>query len=458
MSEQLHREPEGSRRVLHGAARMWMTIAWVTITALTLGLFLMAIPAEYSAYHKSGLANFKPALDELGLSVIFYAGYRTAMNVIEALLFALTGIFIFWRKSDDWMVALVSVTNITFGALFVPTLVRLMESNPVVVLPVAFIRAVGLFTSLVVFYFLLPDGRFVPRWLRWASVVWGALVLIWLIFPNAPFNLVHLETWFNSVAVSAGLFLLWYGGGAVAQIYRFRRVSTQQQRQQTKWVLYGTIGALIGFLLYHVTLVALPSTSSGIPRLLHILFGVPIYHLLVLLAPVCIALSILSFRLWDIDFLINRSLIYTVLSGALLLFYIACVLLLTQLFRVLTQETQPQIVSIFATLGTAALFSPMRGWVQRGIDSRFYRRKYNANQALDAFSRTVRSEVEVERLRESLLKVIRGTIQPSNVSLWLNKPGKPAEGDLQPVDQHFGFLPSGLSWDDLFPDAGQRSE
>ncbi len=423
-------------------------LAWAAITILTLALFMDGIPAEYAAQYQTGLLKFKPALDQLRLSTGFFAAYRTALDVIEAMLFALTGIFIFWRKSDDFMVMLVSITNITFGALFVPTLVRLMEAYPALSLPVAFVRAVGLFSSLVVFYYLFPDGQFVPSWLRWAAVVWGIFSLAWFLFPSLPFNLIYLETWFNSLTYSFLLFLVWYGSGAYAQIFRYRRVSTAVQRQQTKWVVYGTTVAFLGFLLYNLTLVLLPQTDAGVPRLLHILFGVPVYHLFVLAAPVCIGLSILRFRLWDIDFIINRSLVYSLVSGLLVGLYFGGVLLLSLLFRAITGGQPTQALSVLTTLGIAAVFTPLRNRVQTMIDRRFYRRKYDAVKAMAAFGITVRDEVDLYRLSGQLLEVIRTTLQPNGVSLWLNPPSIPRILG-EDMEDRFEVKNLGIQWSDL---------
>jgi hypothetical protein len=138
------------------------------------------------------------------------------------------------------------------------------------------------------------------------------------------------------------------------------------------------------------------------------------------LLPLTLAFSILRYRLWDIDFLIRRTLVYTVLTALLLILYFGSVVLLQQAFRVLTGQDSP-IVIVISTLVIAALFSPLRRRVQNTIDRRFYRHKYDTQQALAAFAATARDEVDLERLQMELISIVQETMQPEQVSLWLRQ-------------------------------------
>jgi hypothetical protein len=157
-----------------------------------------------------------------------------------------------------------------------------------------------------------------------------------------------------------------------------------------------------------------------------------IFPVLLLLIPLSIGFSILRYRLYDIDVLINRTLVYGALTGILALVYVGLVIGLGSLIRLFTgQISQSPIVIVASTLVIAALFQPLRRRIQVIIDRRFYRRKYDAVKTLEAFSATLRSEMDLSQLREQLLNVVQETMQPAQVSLWLRKSGDDRKPDTQ---------------------------
>jgi len=202
----------------------------------------------------------------------------------------------------------------------------------------------------------------------------------------------------------------------VGQIYRYRRVSSLLQRQQTKWVVFGmsvAIGGYVGLvdLLYGVF--SLPPKG---PFADLIIFTAT--YFLMLLIPLSIVFAILRARLWDIDFFINRTLVYGALTVILTAVYVGLVIGLQALLRgIISQDNSVAIV--ISTLAIYALFGPLRQRIQRIIDRRFYRSKYDAAKTVAAFSATLRQEVDLSQLREQLLAVVQETMQPTHVSLWL---------------------------------------
>jgi hypothetical protein len=196
--------------------------------------------------------------------------------------------------------------------------------------------------------------------------------------------------------------------GVVSLVLRFYG-SSGEERLQLKWFVYA---ATLGILAI--------SLADLVPAPL----GVWIESLAWVVAPPSLAVStgiaILRYRLYDIDILINRTLVYGTLTAMLALVYFGGVATTQALFRALTdQQQQPQLAIVVSTLVIAALFNPLRRRIQGFIDRRFYRRKYDAAKTLEAFSAKLRDETDLERLGDELMGVVQETIEPTHVSLWL---------------------------------------
>jgi hypothetical protein len=268
-----------------------------------------------------------------------------------------------------------------------------------------------------VFSFLLfPDGRLPSA--RWRPVAWiaaanylvGAVIgLLWgplfrEFFPYAepPFQLpsyLIADVTFG-VFIFANFALL--ALSAVSLVLRLRRAAGVE-RQQLKWFVYAV--ALFA-------LVFPPSVLTlGDGRLIVALLP---------LVPAAAGIAILRYRLYDIDVVINRTLVYGALTVMLGAVYFGGVVATQRIFRALTgQEEQPQLAIVVSTLVIAALFNPLRRRIQGFIDRRFYRRKYDARKTLETFSARLRDETDLEALSEDLVGVARSTFQPEHASLWL---------------------------------------
>jgi hypothetical protein len=204
------------------------------------------------------------------------------------------------------------------------------------------------------------------------------------------------------------------GSTLFAQVYRYMRVSNPAQRQQTKWVVFG-----IGLALGGGSVVVL--LDLVVPRgVLVSLVGTTSIFLLALLLPISIAVAVQRYRLYDIDTLINRTLVYGSLTGTLALVYFGVVTVTQALFRTLTsQQELPQLVVVISTLVIAALFNPLRRRIQSFINRSFYRSKYDARKTLEEFSTKLRDEMDLDAMSDDLMGVVRETMQPTHVSLWL---------------------------------------
>ncbi|MDQ3659096.1 MAG: hypothetical protein M3338_05415 [Actinomycetota bacterium] len=399
-----------------------MAIAVATLV----GAFASSVPARYAELaHPS--ENVSDALAELGLSASAYALYNVALDTIFVSVFATVAIVIFWRRSGDPVALLVATMLVVWGplnGLFVLTpsatdgMYGLVQAASGSVL-----TYVGYITWMLFFY-LFPSGRFVPRWTRWLALIYGVFFFgLWTFTPFGP------ESW-PPPLFSAAVLAVW-GSFPMAQIYRYARVSSQTERQQTKWVVFGVAVAVAGTLATIFTIgaaVDLPPRDVG-PRMLSML----LMDASGLMIPLSIGVAMLRSRLFDIDVVINRTLVYGSLTAMLVALYLGGIALAQTIFRALTgQEQQPQLAVVASTLVIAALFSPLRRRIQNFIDRRFYRNKYDASRTLGAFSSRLREETDLTTLSDDLVGVVRETMQPAHVTLWLRSdttPLKPRRTD-----------------------------
>ena len=408
-------------------------VAWVACLALALGVFVATMPARFGQLRQIAAANHS-ALLQLELTDDVLATYVMALDSIVLGAFVLVAILIFWRRSSDPAALYASLALVVHGAELTRSDDSVLFAPPALHLPIVLV--IGLGTVLItILLFIFPDGRFVPSWTRWLAIAWSGFVLAWHL---VPIMLTGEIPWPPSMA-PLPLVILVLVVGLGAQIYRYRRVSSAAQRQQTKWVVFGLGGAIQGALWFLLLApILLPDiTEPGLTRVAYILIGVPFFYLTVLLLPLSIGLSILRYRLWNIDRLINRALVYTLLTGLLLGIYFGGVVLLQSGFRALTGQ-ESELAVIVSTLTGAALFQPLRNRVQRLIDRRFYRRKYDAARALAAFGERVRDDVDPTTISEDVLAIVQETVQPSRVSLWLREPrAEPTGANIERGDWHY---------------------
>jgi len=349
-------------------------------------------------------------LQHLGLSLDFYAWLNMSVSIIILLVYVLVGIVLFLRKSDDRMALLASISLVLFPFAFSAQIVGTLPAAWT--LPVEIVELLGNL-GLGLFFFVFPSGRFVPRWASLLMVVWIVYWIISLFFPDSPLA-NSLLFFFPLPGIILCLIVL--------QIYRYRRVSTPIQRQQTKWVIAGfaiAFGPLaISLTIEYSLLIQIFPKSSLLISLVQLPFD-----LLLLIFPLSLGFAILRYRLWDIDVLVNRALVYGTLTILLGLIYAGLVIGFQSLFGELIRQTNG-VVIVASTLVIAALFQPLRSRIQHIIDRRFYRRKYDSARTLEAFSATLRNEVDLATLSEHLMGVVQETMQPASVSLWLRPPAQ----------------------------------
>jgi hypothetical protein len=283
--------------------------------------------------------------------------------------------------------------------------------------------------------FVFPDGRLAgPRWKPHFIATLGVVSLATIGTAFTPGPIEDSPAFTNPYGITGGLgeamkvlrdigwpLLLVAMGVAVWSLRARTREASLEERQQIKWILLGGM-ALAAFVLFWGVMQGLG--HEEIPA--------TIGPIALSIFPAAVGIAILRFRLYDIDLLINRTLVYGTLSAILGFVYLGAVVLLQRLSTPLTAESDIAIAA--STLAVAALFRPLRAQVQRFIDHRFYRSRYDAAATLEEFSFHLRDQVDLESLSHQLVSVVSKTMQPAHVSLWLREEERPSRNDSVTMD------------------------
>jgi hypothetical protein len=410
---------------------LWAAVALTALVSASAGT-----PARYaqlllpSPDSASVVGQLRPdeaqRLVQSGLSMQAYALYFTAAELLTILILLSVACLIMLGRSDEWMALYVSMILISM-VMVLPLVTVLEIVNPVWggILLAGRVIFVG---GLIPLFFLFPSGHFAPNWTRGLAGLWSIYAAIWPFFPTLqpPIGFgrgltaddAPITFWISS----------WFLAGVVAQVWRYFRFSNALERQRTKWVVFGFVLLMACFVGAVATLTYLTTAPTGPGYLVGRLAGPSLLLFGVQVMALSFGVSVLRYRLWDIDVLIRRTLQYTVLTALLALAYFATILVLQTAFRFFTGQVQNQLVTVVSTLAIAALFVPLRRRVQTVIDRRFYRRKYDAARALAGFAAAARDEVDLDRLRGQLIAVVADTLQPESAILWL-RPSVPGSAN-----------------------------
>jgi hypothetical protein len=386
---------------------------WVVLVGLSAAVHIIAIPIRLEqpwmlGWDEWSQAETEAAWDAAGLSLAQATSLFTWLDIFVPFLHLALALFIFWRKPKEKIAVLMASVFLLLSA---DSSVQLLKEG----YGYAWFSQVGLFldvTSSVLPFmalFLFPDGKYKPGWVRW--------VLVFLIGIQV-WRLFYPQEYEQSFLVVRGLTFLLL---AVALFQRYTRYSNQIQRLQIKWVIFSLVSILGSLGLYLIILMSMPSLKMPSPA------GVMAYGLgsllwmsFALVFPITIVIAIFRSHLWDIDLVIRRTLIYTVLTLLLAVIYLGAVAVLQTLFTTASAQNSPLGI-VVSTLGIAALFNPLRHRIQAFIDRRFYRHKYNAEQALAAFAALARCETDISSLAYELNQMVSETLQPESVQLWLRE-------------------------------------
>ena len=332
-----------------------------------------------------------------------------------------------------WMLILVSQAYSAYG-LMKPGSIPFPVTIHALLYAWLWVPTVGLIG--IYLLLLFPDGRLLSR--RWRLLAWlaGAVIAVEsaavFLTPGPiqdlkgvrnPFGLEN-HPWVEGLGlIVLPLLPLCMVASAVSLVLRFRR-STGVVREQIKWIAFAAsfmgllyLGIMGTGLIFY--LISAPQTPSDLGS--QSLLGALLENVTVLSfagVPVAIGFAVLKYRLYEIDILINRTLVYGSLTATLVGVYVGSIIVLQGLVRALTSQ-ESQLAIVASTLAVAALFNPLRRRVQAFVDRRFYRRKYDATKTLEVFSSKLRDETNLDALSDDLTSVVKETMQPAHVSLWL---------------------------------------
>ncbi|HET9980347.1 MAG TPA: hypothetical protein VFQ32_07880 [Ktedonobacterales bacterium] len=338
-------------------------------------------------------------LARLGVSPETYAIALVSLAALYLLLALVTATVLLWRRPNDWMAMIVAFAVVAYPSRLWTT--PLLGHPGVWTVPAQVVTVAGSI-SLFLLFALFPNGRFVAWWIWIAAFGWVLLNV----------DLSDVVPVYFAVPIA----LLTVGLLVAGQVIRYRSISSPVQRQQTKWAVFAIALLLIAnqaFWQPHFWVADFHRPDALFP-----LLAWPWELVSGLVVPICFGIAILRYRLYDIDIIIRRALLYGPLTVTLALIYAGCVVLLQAPLRPFTR-TGGDITLVISTLAVAALFRPIRSRIQTAIDRYFYRRKYDAARTLAAFGETLRNDVDLVWLQEYLLHTVEDAVQPSHASLWL---------------------------------------
>jgi hypothetical protein len=422
---------------LHGHWRLLARGGWITVVICTLGISFASLPVYLTQLHTpcAGSAcsyqQLTPeqvgALTGMGLSLSAYAAYIVVIALANIVVCVAVSTVIVLRRPEDRMAFIVALMLVTLGPIGVSESVA-ASSSPWQE-PNHYLGNLCVILLLLVFA-LFPTGRFVPQWMRWPMVVTitttSVLPLIALLFAvgvHFAFFPAALAT-LKIRAVDLGFveFLAEAALLVMVQLYRYRRVSSPLQQQQTKWVVFGFAVLITCWVIELIPYLIIPVLAG--PGSLYLPALTAIQGVQLLIIPFAFGVAMLHYRLWDIDVLINRALVYGPLTVLLTGGYVGLVISLQALLRGLLGGSgligqDSTLAIVLSTLAIVVLVRPARRRIQAVIDRRFYRRKYDAAKTMAAFSASLGQEMDLDQVRAQVLAVVRETLQPAHASLWL---------------------------------------
>jgi signal transduction histidine kinase len=400
---------------LSGSRLIVARAVWLALVIPSLGLTFVSFPVYYQQLQRAcvdpTMCNFAGALTAkglralaaLGVSLSGYAAFYTIFWAVIFMIWCGIGFLIFWRRSDDGMALLAAFFLVMFNTG--NTTSALSIAYPVLTLPIVLMSLLGQI-SLWLFLLLFPGGRLVPRWMGLIIPLIIIQAILFVAPSTSPLSANNFPGWLNAL-----LALTTDGSVIISQVIRYRRASTAVERQQTKWVAFAIITVAAGFavfgLLFNV-LFPVVIQSDSLYSLIQI-----VYPLLLLLFPVCIGIAIMRYRLWDIDIIIKRTLVYGILTACVVGIYVLIVGYLGAVFH----TNGNLVISLIATGIVAVLFQPLRDLLQRGINRLLYGQRDEPYVVLAGLGQRLKSTLEPDAVFSTIVETVKEALKLSFVAI-----------------------------------------
>ncbi len=404
---------------------IWLNLArlfQVMVICLTVGLFIISIPINYERLsiacktESCSPGELTPAvvkaLNDVGISADILITITIGLEILVAVIYTASAILIFVRKPNDLLTIFVTIMLVTFGvATFSNEIQGLTVVYPEWSWLTKTIEMIGN-CAIIVFFFVFPTGRFVPRWSEFIVVGWVLFQLPRYYFPNSAFNLLN-----SHPALYDTLFIGGILSGIMSQMVRYWRVSGATERLQTKWVVFGTAIGVGGYVITRLLTLLLPDPNG---RDLGINLGLFVVStLFILLLPTSISIAVLRYRLWDINPIINRTLVYGALSASTIAFYIFAVGFSSNYFR---QSKANFLLSFLATGVIAFLFEPLREGLQRAVNRLMYGERDDPTTVLTRLSARLDSTLALDSILLTIVETVAQTLRLPYTAITLNTP------------------------------------
>ena len=344
--------------------------AFVILSLATVSFFSLGVPLYFQNYIKTIDSETLSALNGLGLSTTFYAAYQTTLVVLLAIAFGIAGLIIARHKSDDWLALLVAFTLIGQGANAFGPLQR-MAALPSFEIPVRFVIAMVLI-GLPLSCYLFPDGKIQKRWMLYVAGVWFVWLMVSVFWHSFPLNI--FERGGNATLRYLLSLLAVLSTGIYAQVYRYRHTTSPTKREQLKWIVFGiAVGIFTGIgVNLFLTFFELTDPAAGTFLLVDMVTQT-LSVVAQFTVPVAVVFSILKYRLYDIELVINRSIIYGLLTVVLAVVFGIVLFGLQAAYRALTHQTNPPTLAVvIATVAASSIFQPTRKVLRRFVNRRIY--------------------------------------------------------------------------------------
>ena len=360
----------GTNLRLGGMQLPFARTAFIILSLATVIFFSLGVPLSYQNYISSINSDTLTALQQLGLSKTFYATYQVALVILLALAFGMAGLIIAWNKSDDWLALLVAFTLIGQGANAFDPLAR-MGRVPGFEVPVHFVVSMVLM-GLPLSCYLFPDGKIQKRWMLYVVSLWFAWLMISVFWRSFPINIFNRGG--NATLIYLLSLLAVLSTGIYAQVHRYRTTHNPVKRQQLKWIVFGVaIGILTGIgVNLFLTFFELAKPSAGTFLIVDIVTQT-LSVVAQFIVPVAVVFSILKYRLYDIELVINRSLIYGLLTVVLAAVFGILLFGLQTAYQLITHQTNPPTIAVVvSTVAVSSIFQPTRKVMRRFVNHRIY--------------------------------------------------------------------------------------